>query len=195
MTKKISFFVVTVAAVTLVLSGCGKGPGMDMEPDDMATVLPHIGTWYFADPMPDDAIPVPPGARLVLTATGFTLAMGDDMETTFTLFETPGVTKFEVKGTYTIGADGSTSFNLLDPLSSAVAVEPAALALQIAPKALAAVAAIPEDATAMVVIDPATPNMVTISGDFMPTLLNLPGVTAVTACKVMACAADGGTTQ
>jgi hypothetical protein len=195
MTKKISFFVVTVAAVTLVLSGCGKGPGMDMEPDDMATVLPHIGTWYFADPMPDDAIPVPPGARLVLTATGFTLAMGDDMETTFTLFETPGVTKFEVKGTYTIGADGSTSFNLLDPPTSAVEVEPVALALQIAPKALAAVATIPEDATAMVVIDPATPNIVTISGDFMPTLLNLPGVTAVSACKDMACPADGGTTQ
>ena len=47
MTKKISFFVVTVAAVALVLSGCSRGPGMDdMEPDDMATVLPHIGTWY-----------------------------------------------------------------------------------------------------------------------------------------------------
>ena len=186
MTKKISFFVVTAAAVALVLSGCGKGPGMD----EMATVPPHIGTWYFADPMPDDAIPVPPGARLVLTETAFTLVMGDDMETPFTLFETPGVTKFEVKGTYTIGADGSTSFNLLDPLSSAVAVEPAALALQIAPKALAAVAAIPEDATAMVVIDPATPNMVTISGDFMPALLNLPGVTEVTACKDMECPAD-----
>ena len=28
----------------------------------------------------------------------------------------------------------------------------------------------------MVVIDPATPNMVTISGAFMPALLNLPGV-------------------
>ena len=48
MTKKISFFVVTVAAVALVLSGCGKGPGMDdMEPDDMATVaLPYVGTWH-----------------------------------------------------------------------------------------------------------------------------------------------------
>ena len=41
MTKKISFFVVTAAAVALVLSGCRNGPGMDdMEPDDMATVLP-----------------------------------------------------------------------------------------------------------------------------------------------------------
>ena len=51
MTKKISFFVVTAAAVALVLSGCSRGPGMDemdMEPDDMATVLPYVGTWYFA---------------------------------------------------------------------------------------------------------------------------------------------------
>ena len=47
----------------------------------------------------------------------------------------------------------------------------------------------------MVVIDLATPNMVIISGAFMPALLNLPGVTAVTACKDMACPADGGTTQ
>ena len=62
MTKKISFFVVTVAAVALVLSGCSRGPGMDdMEPDDMATVLPHIGTWYFAGSQSvDDAIRVPP---------------------------------------------------------------------------------------------------------------------------------------
>ena len=32
--KKISLFVVTAAAVALVLSGCGKGPGMD-DMDDM----------------------------------------------------------------------------------------------------------------------------------------------------------------
>jgi hypothetical protein len=188
MTKKISFFVVTVAAVALVLSGCSRGPGMDdMEPDDMATVLPHIGTWYFADPMPDDAILVPPGARLVLEEAKFTLAMGDDMGTSFTLFETPGVTKFEVFGTYMIGAGGSASFSFPEDLVSAVTVEPAALALQIAPNALAAVATIPEDATAMVVIDPATPNMVTISGAFMPALLNLPGVMEVTACKGAPC--------
>ena len=35
MTKKISFFVVTAAAVALVLSGCSRGPGMDDM--DMAT--------------------------------------------------------------------------------------------------------------------------------------------------------------
>ena len=69
MTKKISFFVVTAAAVALVLSGCGKGPGMDDM--DMATVLPHVGTWYFADPVPDDDKPLAPNARLELTDTMF----------------------------------------------------------------------------------------------------------------------------
>ena len=39
----------------------------------------------------------------------------------------------------------------------------------------------------MVTIDSATPNMVTISGAFMPALLNLPGVTEVTACKGAPC--------
>ena len=39
----------------------------------------------------------------------------------------------------------------------------------------------------MVVIDPATPNMVTISGTFMPALLSLPGVMEVTACKGAPC--------
>ena len=64
MTKKISFFVVTAAAVALVLSGCGKGPGMDdMEPDDMATVLPHIGTWYIRRLFPM-TINLAPDARL-----------------------------------------------------------------------------------------------------------------------------------
>ena len=37
-------------------------------------------------------MPLPPGARLVLTETAFTLAMGDDAGTPFTLFGTPDVT-------------------------------------------------------------------------------------------------------
>ena len=43
MTKKISFFVVTVAAVTLVLSGCGNGPARDMDDMDMARALTARG--------------------------------------------------------------------------------------------------------------------------------------------------------
>lgn len=192
MRKRVSLLAVTVVVIALVLSGCGNGPGTDdmMDGDDMPATLPHHGTWYFADPDPADMIPLPPDARLVLDAETFKLAIGDKMGTAFTLFMTPGVTRFEVSGTYTIGADGSASFNLPMDVASAVIIEPAALALQITPNVLAAVQAIPADDTVMVVIDPANPTTVTISGAFLPGLLNLPGVTAVTACKGAPCASS-----
>ena len=60
MTKKISFFVVTVAAVTLVLSGCGNGPGMD----DME--MPSLdGTWEFT------------GFSAMIDGTAVTVTVGD----------------------------------------------------------------------------------------------------------------------
>jgi hypothetical protein len=63
MTKKISFFVVTVAAVTLVLSGCGKGPAPDMD-DDME--MPSLdGTWVFA------------GFSAMIDGTAVTVTVGD----------------------------------------------------------------------------------------------------------------------
>ena len=195
MTMKITLFAITAAAITLGLSGCDGLLGtddMDTAGDDMSPALPHIGTWYFADPDPADDIPVPPDARLVLGEIEFTLAMGDEMGTAFTLFETPDVTKFKVTGTYTIGADGA-SFSLPDPPTSAITVEPAALQMQIARGVVIAAAALQEDATAMIMIDVvATPSRVTISGSFLPELLNLPGVTAVTACKDKACPANAG---
>ena len=64
MTKKISFFVVTVAAVTLVLSGCGKGPGMD----DMDMALPYVGTWHLS---------LPVATTVKLEAAKFTITAGD----------------------------------------------------------------------------------------------------------------------
>ena len=188
MTKKIPLFAVTAAAIVLVLSGCEDLSGTD----DMPTALPHIGTWYFDDPKPDDAMPLPPGARLVLTETAFTLAMGDDAGTPFTLFGTPDVTRFEVTGTYMIGVDGSASFSLPDPPTSTLTVEPDALKMEIAANVVLAAVAFSADASAMVVFDPANPNRVTISGAFLPGLLNLPDVTEVTACKDEACPEDAG---
>ena len=177
MTLRFALLAVTAAAIALVLSGCEDLYDMDTAGDDMSPALPHIGTWYFADPDPDDDVPVPPDARLVLEEATFTLAMGDDMETTFALFDTPGVTKFEVTGTYMIGADGSASFGLPDNPADAITVEPAELRMQIAPKVVTAAAALQEDATAMIMIDVvATPSRVTISGSFLPGLLNLPDV-------------------
>ena len=199
MTKRVSLIAVIAAAIALLLSGCDSGPGTDdmMDGDDMPATLPHHGTWYFADPDPADMIPLPPDARLVLDAKTFKLAIGDEMGTAFTLFMTPGVTKFVVTGTYTIGADGSASFSLPDadmdgaPDLTAVEVEPATVLPTIGPAIVTAAAAIPADAPAMVEFDdPANPTKVTISGAFLPGLLNLPGVTAVIACKGVPCASS-----
>lgn len=181
MTPRGALLAITAGAIAVALSGCDDMTGRD----DVPATLPYHGTWYFEDPDPDDAVPIPPDARLVLTPAGFTLAMGDDEKTEFTLFETPGVTRFQVTGTYMIGADGSVSFTL-DPED--VIVEPNAVQSAIAPQVLAAAQALSLDTSAMLIVDPADLNTVTISGPSLPGLLNLPGVTEVTACKGAPCA-------
>lgn len=180
MTLRSALLAITAGAIALALSGCDDMTGTD----DVPAALPYHGTWYFEDPDPDDAVPIPPDARLVLTQAGFTLAMGDDEKTEFMLFETPGVTKFQVNGTYMIGADGSVSFTL-DPED--VIVEPNAVKSAIAPQVVAAAAALAADTSAMLMIDPADLNRVTISGASLPGLLNMPDVMEVTACKGMPC--------
>ena len=178
---------VAAVAVALMLTGCDDMSGTGDEP----AALPHHGTWYFADPDPDDDVPVPPGARLVLAETEFTLAMGDGMDTPFPLFQTPGVTRFEVSGTYTIGVEGA-SFDLPDDLASDVIVKPDSVQEMIAARVVAAAAALQEDATATIMVDPTDLNRVTISGDFLPGLLSLPDVTEVTACKGAPCVLVAG---
>ena len=180
MTLKGALLAITAAAIALALSGCDDMTGTGDEP----TTLPHHGTWYFEDPDPGDAVPIPPDARLVLTPADFTLAMGDDEKTEFTLFETSGVTRFQVTGTYVIRADGSVSFTL-DPED--VIVEPNAVKSAIALEVVAAAAALSADTSAMLMIDPANLHRVTISGASLPELLNMPGVMEVTACKGMPC--------
>ena len=86
-----------------------------------------------------------------------------------------------------IGADGSVSFTF-DPED--VIVEPDAVKSAIAPKVLAAAQALSADTSAMLMIDPADFNRVTISGASLPGLLGLPGVTEVTACKGAPCASS-----
>ncbi len=185
MTPRGALLAITAVAIALVMSGCD-----DMTvTDDVSTALPHHGTWYFADPNPDDAIPLPPDARLVLTETEFTLAMGDGMET-FTLFDVPNVTTFEVTGTYTIGADGSASLSLPNPLEVAVVVKPYAAKTAIEAAVNAVAAELPADSSPVVMFDLANPEKVTISWDFLPALLDLPGVTEVTACKGAPCASS-----
>ena len=183
MTPKGVLLAVTTGAIALALIGCDDMTGTGDEP----AALPHHGTWYFEDPDPDDAVPIPPDARLVLGAETFTLAMGDGMGTEFTLFDQSGVTRFEVSGTYVIGADGSVSFTLDQ---DDVIVEPDAVKAAIALELVAAAAVLSADTSAMLMIDPANLNRVTISGASLPELLNMPGVTKVTACKAAPCASS-----
>ncbi len=183
MTPKGVLLAVTAGAIALALTGCDDMTATGDEP----TTLPYHGTWYFEDPDPADDVPLPPDARLVLGAETFTLAMGDGMGTEFTLFDQSGVTRFEVTGTYVIGADGSVSFTF-DPAD--VIVKPNAVKSAIAPQVLAAAQALSADTSAMLMIDPADLNRVTISGASLPGLLNLPGVTEVTACKGAPCASS-----
>ena len=55
---------------------------------------------------------------------------------------------------------------------------------------VAAAEALSADTSAMLEIDAATLDRVTISGDFLPGLLNMPGVMEVTACKGAPCASS-----
>ena len=72
--KKISLFVVTAAAVALVLSGCSRGPGTDdMMPDEQAMMPSLDGTWYFAAAV----VEVDAGAFTVTAGDG-TMALGTE---------------------------------------------------------------------------------------------------------------------
>ena len=187
MTLRGALFAITAAAIALLLTGCDDMTATGDEP----AALPHHGTWYFEDPDPADAVPIPPDARLVLGAETFTLAMGAEMGTEeFMLFMTPGITRFEVAGTYTIGGDEGVSFTLPDRLEEAVIVEPSTARTAILPAVVAAAEVIRGDTTAALMVDPANLNQVTISGSFLPGLLILPGVTEVTACKGAPCASS-----
>jgi hypothetical protein len=190
MTKKISFFVVTVAAVTLVLSGCGNGPGMDgkdMEPDDMPMALPYVGTWHLAG--------LPVAATVKLEAAEFTITAGDGtaaigMEAPYNL-----ITMIVVNGNLEVA---DTAFTLTVPDGGVEATfAPGVTPVQQAGFSAGILAGlqVADDSPVMVTISD-DGNSITLQGAFIVNLLNLPDdAPALMACKDMACPADGGTTQ
>ena len=196
MTKKISFFVVTAAAVALVLSGCSRGPGMDdMEPDDMATVPAHIGTWYFADPMPDDDILVPPGARLVLEEAKFTITAGDGnapigMEAPYN-----AITMIVVTGDFEVADAAFTLAVSDDGVDATFAAGVTTAEQEVLSAAILAGLQVADNSPVMVTISE-DGNTMTLEGAFIVSLLKLPADTpAVMACKDMACPDDGDMAQ
>ncbi len=181
--KKISLFVVTAAAVALVLSGCSRGPGTDdMMPDGQAMMPSLDGTWYFAAAV----VEVDAGAFTVTAGDG-TMALGTDVP--FSM-----ITKAVVKGTIATiaGQDGAYMLTVGTDAQSVdltfAAIVPIA---QQGQARVLATAALMEAGNAPVMIDidaEADPVTMTVTGGFITTLLMEPMVTACMGapCMVMA---------
>ena len=187
MTKKISFFVVTAAAVALVLSGCRNGPGMDdMEPDDMATVLPYVGTWHLAG--------LPVAATVKLEAAEFTITAGDGtaaigMEAPYDV-----ITMIVVTGDFEV-ADAAFTLTVSDDDGVDATFAAGVMQQEVLSAAILAGLQVADDAPVMVTISD-DGNTMTLQGAFIVSLLKLPADTpAVMACKDMACPDDGDMAQ
>ena len=179
--KKISLFAVMVAAVVLVLSGCGRGPGIDdMEmPDDMPMAPAYVGTWYFSGAVAVD-----------LEATAFTVTAGDGTTPLGTEGHFAMLTKIVVKGTVaaqgealmlTVGTDeNSIELTFADTVPEAEQGQATAAITELLMQA--------DDQPVMIAINAeADPVTMTVTGSFTTTLLGMPPGTPLTACKGQQC--------
>ena len=178
--QKISLFVVTAAAVALVLSGCSRGPGTDdMEmPDEQPTMPSLDGTWYFA------------AAVVEVEAGAFTVTAGDGTVALGTEGHFAMITMVVVKGTIaaqdgaymlTVGTDADSV-----DLTFAPTVPEAAQGTATA--VVTGLLMTADDAPVMVDIDAeADPVTMTVTGSFITTLLGLPMGTELVACMGTPC--------
>ena len=192
--KKISLLVVTAAAVALVLSGCGRGPGTDdmempdeqpmdmpdeqpMEMPDEQPMMPSLdGTWHFAE------------ATVEVQAGAFTVRAGDGTMPLGAEGHFAMVTMVVVKGTIaaqdgayllTVDAD-SVQLTFADSVPAA-AQGPAEAIVRAALMAA-------DDDPVMIEIDAeADPATMTVTGSFITTLLDMPAGTELVACMGTPC--------
>jgi hypothetical protein len=189
MTKKISFFVVTVAAVTLVLSGCGKGPGMDdmemMDGEDMAPA--YVGEWHIQKPADDS-----PATTVTLEAAAFTVTAGDKSGPIGTESPYNSIIMITVKGTLELMGTGlAFTVASVEPMFAPVVSQELQAGLKAGILATLMVAD-DEPVTVDIAEDG---NSMTIAGKFIESVLKLPEGTKLMACKGEPCPADGGMTQ
>jgi hypothetical protein len=158
MTKKISFFVVTVAAVTLVLSGCGKGPAPDMD-DDME--MPSLdGTWVFA------------GFSAMIDGTAVTVTVGDgtmSLPTANPAFA--AVTQIVAKGN--LALEGTAYKLTLSEEADAITVTPAAAGATVVPVLKGLIMTAESEDVMITVDEDVDPNTITVMGSFLDTLWEL----------------------
>ena len=160
MTKKISFFVVTVAAVTLVLSGCGKGPAPDMDDDMEMPILD--GTWVFA------------GFSAMIDGAAVTVTVGDGMRGLSTDPASPyaAVTQIVVKGT--LGVEGTAYKLTLSEEDDPITVTPDAVQATVVPVLKGAIETA-QDGDVMITVD-VDADTITVTGSFLDTLLGAFGM-------------------
>ena len=169
--KKISLFVVTAAAVALVLSGCSRGPVTD------AMETPSLdGMWHFAAGI----VEVEAGAFTVTAGDG-TMALGTEVP--FAM-----ITKAVVKGT--IAAQDGAYMLTVDADSVQLTFAPTVPEAEqgTATAVVTGLLREADDAPVMIDIDAeADPVTMTVTGSFITTLLGLPMGTELTACMGKKC--------
>ena len=159
--KKISLFVVTVAAVALVLSGCSRGPVMA----DEQPMMPSLdGTWFFDGFAATIAVP----DVMVTVGTG-TMPLSPDPTSPYSM-----VTKIVVKGT--LAVEGTAYKLTLSEEADAITTTPPAAAAAAA-VLLRPVIETAQDEDVMITVDEdADPATMTVMGSFLDTLVGAFGM-------------------
>ena len=175
--KKISLFVVTAAAVALVLSGCSRGPAMADTPDEQPTMPSLDGTWYFDGFAATIAVP----AVEVTVGTG-TMPLSPDPASPYSM-----VTQIVVKGT--LAVEGTAYKLTLSEEADAITTTPPAAAAAAAVLLRPAIeTAQDEDVTITVDEDADT---MTVMGSFLDTLVGAFGMVVpeggLVGCKGAPC--------
>lgn len=188
MTNRVALLVVMAAAIGLVLTGCGRGPGTDkmteeppeppteQPPDE--TMMPSIdGTWHFH------------GFSAEITAPAIEVTVGDGMTALGESQPYASVLKIVAKGTIT-AVEGTTYMLTLDEGADAISVtlsdNPLVTEADATLLIRALIKSVQDESVDITVSD----NMITVTGSFLSALaraLNNMPVTEVIGCKDSPC--------
>ena len=176
-TRRMLRYAVTAATVALIVAACGGGPGTGR--NGMQTPA-YVGTWHVKK-----LTATAPAATIVFEKDTFTVTAGDGTGPIGTnpLFRT--VLKAEVSGTMMVdGTSFTLTVDMVEPTFAPTV--PVAKQQELKVTILGALRSA-DDAPVTVTIDE-DGTMMTITGKFVETVLNLPADTTLTACKNMPCA-------
>jgi hypothetical protein len=172
--KKISLFVVTAAAVALVLSGCSRGPGTD----DMEMMPSLDGTWVFD------------GFQAIIDGTAVEVTVGNGVDPLPTANPAYAVvTQIVAKGN--LAPEGTAYKLTLSEEADAITVTPAAAGATVVPVLKGLIMTAESEDVMITVDEDVDPNTITVMGSFLDTLwelleLGVPEA-GLTGCKGAPC--------